>query len=143
MCEPGDIILIDKFVDDAGKTNTQHSFVVLSVEAGKIQGIDYKMVLSLMSSFRGKSEEYKTKKLSYWWNIYIDATNTDVPNGNKEEGFIKGNQLYYFTIGPEECNVIGSVTIEVWEKLNYIIKKLDKMDKKDNKNRLIQNINNL
>ena len=60
MCKVGDIIVVKNFVSQ-GVTLSRHSFVVLSTDQGKIQGLDYDLVCNVMSSFN--SEEQRKKKL--------------------------------------------------------------------------------
>ena len=125
MCQPGEIVVIEKFLDSEKHENTRHSFVVLSNESGKIEGIDYNIVLALMSSFRGKPDGYKAKKLKYPWNIHITTLDTDMLSGNNEEGFIKCNQLHYFDLTEDEINIIGSVNATVWDKINEALDKYE------------------
>lgn len=125
MCQPGEIVVIEKFLDDEGRENTRHSFVVLSNEAGKVEGIDYNLVLALMSSFRDKSEEYRERKLKYLWNIPVTAEDTDMIKGNSEDGFIKGNQLHYFDLCEDEIDIIGSVNATVWDRINEVLEEYD------------------
>ena len=51
MCTIGDIILIESY-QHKGRALSKHSFVVLSVESGKIEGLDYDFVCNVLSSFK-------------------------------------------------------------------------------------------
>ena len=93
MCKVGDIILVDNYKSE-GKELGKHSFIIISDENGKIEGIDYDLICNVMSSI--KSEMQKHKKLCYPGNFLIsnDATITNPDNG--KDGYVKTDQLYYF-----------------------------------------------
>lgn len=126
MCKVGDIILINECRagnQDIGK----HSFVVLSTENGNIQGLEFNLVCNLMSSFEGKSNAYRKKKLSYPENLPYEPSDENIilkkPNG--KDGFIKAGVLFYFKKEDLNYIVIGNVLEELLNKLFSYIKDLD------------------
>ena len=56
MCKVGDIIVIRNYKSQ-GNELRRHSFVVLSTEKGRIQGLEFDLVCNVMSSFH--SEEHR------------------------------------------------------------------------------------
>lgn len=121
MCNVGDIIVINSY-NDNGKVLNKHSFVVLSDEAGQIQGLDYDLICNVMSSF--KNEEQRLKKLSYPGNFPITHNDSDVANGNEKDGYIKAEQFYYFEKEKIDFIVIGSMNEEAFNLLIKFIENL-------------------
>lgn len=121
MCQAGDIILVKNYYD-SGIEISKHSFVVISDEAGQIQGLDYDIICNVMSSF--KNEQQKAKKLSYPGNFEITHLDSYVENGNDKDGFIKAEQFYYFDKEKIDFEVIGYLKPEVFNKLLEFIENL-------------------
>lgn len=121
MCRVGDIILITNYIDN-GRNISRHSFIVLSDEAGQIQGLDYDIICNVMSSI--KDEEQRKKKLSYSGNFPITHNDSIVTNGNNHDGFIKSEQFYYFNKEKIDYTVIGSMKEDVFNLLLEYIREL-------------------
>lgn len=114
MCKVGDIILVDNYQSE-GKALGKHSFIIISDENGKIEGIDYDFICNVMSSI--KSETQKQKKLSYPGNFLISNDDTITNPNNGKDGYVKTDQLYYFSKDKLSYQVIGSVKKEIMELL--------------------------
>lgn len=56
MCQVGNIIVIKQY-KDRGKIISKHSFVVISEDNGKIEGIPYDFVANVMSSFKNDKQK--------------------------------------------------------------------------------------
>lgn len=119
MCKVGDIILVKNY-SHKGTDLPRHSFIVLSIENGTIQGMDYDMIANVLSSY--KSEEQKAKKLSYPGNLNITKNDKIVPNGNGKNGYVKTDQLYFFNRDKLDYMVIGKTTTEFFNTLLEFIK---------------------
>lgn len=122
MCMVGDIIVINDYYDTGKKLN-KHSFVILSDEEGKIQGLDYNIVCNVMSSFKSKIQ--KAKKLKFPGNFPVTYNDIDIPGGNSKEGYIKSEQFYYFDKEKIDYFVIGSMNEEVFNALTQFIMELN------------------
>ena len=122
MCSLGDIILVDAY-KHAGRELSRHSFVVISNESGKIQGLDYNLVCNVLSSF--KNDQQRAKKLGYPGNFGVTHNDTIIPKGNEKDGFVKAEQLYYFNTDKLNYIVIGSMRPEVFNNLLEFISNLD------------------
>jgi len=122
MCAVGDIILVFNYCD-GGTHIGKHSFVVLNDEGGQIQGLDYDIICNVMSSY--DNEEHKQKKLSLPGNFPIVHDDTEVPNGNGRDGYIKAEQFFYFNKAKTKFVVIGYVKKEIFELLLEFIESLD------------------
>lgn len=125
MCKVGDIIVVRNYKSQ-GREIKRHSFVVLSTDGGKIQGLDYDMVCNVMSSFH--SEEHRQKKLSYPGNLLYEAEQERVQGGHGKPGYIKAEQFYYFERSKIDYYVIGSVTSELFATLVEFINSLDEVE---------------
>jgi hypothetical protein len=110
MCKVGDIILINDYKDRGTKIG-RHSFVVVSDENGKIQGLSYDMICNVFSSF--KSEEHKKKKMKYPGNFPIANEDTCTNPDNGKDGYIKTDQLYFFNKNKINYTIIGAIQPEV------------------------------
>jgi len=122
MCKVGDIIVVEKYIDD-GKTLSRHSFVVLNDEYGEIQGLDYDIVCNVISSF--KDEEQKRRKLQFQGNFPIKAEDKNITNSKRNvDGYIKAEQIYYFSKEKTNYVVIGNLSIEVFNSLIQFIQEL-------------------
>lgn len=126
MCKIGDIIVIDKYIGDDGQAVGRHSFVVLSVDKGKIGGIDYDLVANAISSI--KNEEHKKRISKYKGNLIINMDNEYVKNPNHKEGFIKAMCLVYFKKEKIKYYTLGSLSVETWEALEKLLEELNEMD---------------
>lgn len=122
MCKIGDIILVSGYKHGDGDIG-RHSFVVLSTDNGKIQGLEYNLVCNVMSSF--KDERQRQHKLEYPGNIEILDSERNVQNGNHKDGYIKAEQFYYFDKDKINYAVIGNVTIEFFNTLVEYISELE------------------
>lgn len=114
MCKIGDIILVKKYKSD-NKEIGMHSFVVISDEEGEIQGLPYDIVCNVLSSLKGG--EHRKRKLSYPGNLPITSKDTEIPDGNQKDGYIKAEQFYYFKKELIDYTVIGNMTIESFNML--------------------------
>ena len=122
MCAIGDIILIDSY-QHKGRVLSKHSFVVLSVEEGKIEGLSYDFVCNVLSSF--KNEQQRAKKLGYPGNFVVTHKDSSVVTGNTKDGYAKAEQLYYFNHNKTEYTVIGKLHTDVFNRLVEYIEGLD------------------
>ena len=122
MCDVGDIILIDAY-KHKGLSLSRHSFVVLSVEAGKIEGLDYDFVCNVLSSF--KDENQRIKKLGYPGNFETTHADKSVVDGNTKDGFVKSEQFYYFNNQKISYSIIGTLHSDVFNKLIDFIENLE------------------
>ena len=122
MCNVGDIILIESY-RHKGCSLSRHSFVVLSIEAGTIEGLNYDFVCSVLSSF--KNEQQRTKKLGYPGNFEIAHEDSSVINNNKKDGYVKAEQLYYFNNQKISYTIIGKLHPDVFNRLVKFIKNLE------------------
>lgn len=126
MCNVGDIILIDKYLSQ-GKEVTAHSFIVINDSGGEIQGLPYDLIAFVMSSYGkdpAKREDIKNKKLSYPANFPIISDDTDVPDGNKLDGYVKADQFYFFKKDKLVFKVIGRINDDIYELLQEFVKEL-------------------
>ena len=125
MCKVGDIIVINNYKSQ-GDDMTRHSFVVLSTEHGKIQGLDYDLVCNVMSSFH--SEEQRKRKMGYPGNFEYSAEQENVHNGHGKAGYIKAEQFYYFDRASIDFYVIGNVVPELFNALIAFINGLSEIE---------------
>lgn len=121
MCQVGDIIVIEDYKDH-GKELSRHSFVVLNDEHDQIEGLDYDFVCNVMSSF--KTEEQKKKKMSYPGNFPFTYQDEEMKCGNSKEGYIKAEQLYYFSKEKTSFRVIGHLEEDTFSRLIDFIENL-------------------
>lgn len=124
MCKVGDIIVVKNYKQNGTDFKT-HSFIVLNIDGGQIEGLDYDMVCNVMSSFRNKD---KHKKLSYPGNIELTPEDREIISGNDEGGYVKAEQLFYFDRSKLDYYVIGNLTPEAFQKLIYFIQSLDALE---------------
>ena len=127
MCQVGDIIVV-KNCKDNSKEIGRHSFVVLNTDKGEIEGLSFDLVCNMMSSFEGKGEEYKRKKLSYPENMPYSPTEENIINGHSKEGFIKAGVFYYFNREDIDFYVIGNICVELYLRLLDYIKNMSEED---------------
>jgi hypothetical protein len=112
MCKIGDIILVNKY-NDNGKSLNRHSFVVISDEHGKIEGLSYDLICNVLSSF--KNEEQKKRKMGYVGNFPISSDDTVTTPHNDKSGYLKTDQLYYFNKSILDYEVIGYIKSDILE----------------------------
>lgn len=122
MCNVGDIIVVSNY-NDNGKNLSRHSFVVLSNEAGQIQGLEYDILCNVMSSF--KSDEQRERKMRFPGNFPVAHTDSVIDGGNTKDGYIKAEQFYYFNKEKIDYIVIGNVKPETFNLLISFIEELD------------------
>ena len=122
MCKIGDIIIVDEYKDN-GNTIPSHSFVVVNDENGEIQGLPYDFVANVLSSF--KSEEQKNRKLSYPGNFPITSDDTITSPHNNRNGYVKVDQMYYFTKDKISYKVIGYMKPDIFNILIEFIEESD------------------
>lgn len=125
MCKIGDIIVVKNYKSQ-GVNISKHSFVVLSTEQGKIQGLDFDLVCNVMSSFH--SEEHRKQKMKYPGNFEYSAEQESVQNGHGKAGFIKAEQFYYFDRNKLDFYVLGNVEPELFNALIAYIQTLDEIE---------------
>lgn len=127
MCKIGDIIVINNC--KVGTNNIgRHSFIVLNTEHGEIEGLSFDLVCNIMSSFEGKDEEYKKKKLSYPENMPYDPSEENVVNGHGKEGFIKAGVYFLFSRDDIDFTVIGNIQTELYLKLLAFVQNMNPKD---------------
>ena len=127
MCKVGDIIVI-KDCKVGTKNIGRHSFVVLDTSQGEIEGLPFDLVCNIMSSFEGKGEEYKKKKLSFSENMPYDPSEENIINGHGKDGFIKAGVYFFFNRSDIEFTVIGNVQTELYLRLLDFIKHMNPED---------------
>lgn len=135
MCKIGDIIGVPKFIGQDGQEIPFHYFVVVSDEKGKICGFNFDVVGTVMSSF--KDEKQRQWKLQHEENIEIKETEFSLSGRNKKDGFIKGDQLFYFDKSKTNYFVVGQVDGDV------LLGLLERISSLDEKNKLTINISNV
>jgi len=135
MCKIGDIITVSNFVGDGNNQVGNHYFVVVNDKNGEIEGLNFDVVGTVMSSF--KSEEHRAKKLQYEENLEVTETEGKINNRDLRDGYIKADQLHYFNKENTNYFVVGQVDGDV------LIKLLEKMQYLDTKGKLKQNIENI
>lgn len=124
MCKVGDIIVVQNCKIN-GKELGRHSFVVLNTDKGEVEGMPFDLVCNIMSSFDGKGEEYKQRKLSYPENMPYSPTDENIVNGHGKEGFIKAGVYFFFDKSTIDFRVIGNIQIELYLKLMEFINNMD------------------
>lgn len=118
MCQIGDIIVINKYKHE-GVELTRHSFVVVDDENGVIQGLPYDFVANVLSSFKG--DRQKRRKLSYPSNFPISHNDTNTDPDDGKDGYVKADQLYYFSKRNIDYSVIGEMKEDKFNELiNFI-----------------------
>lgn len=122
MCQVGDIIIINQY-KDGENIISKHSFVVIDDENGTIQGIPYDFIANVLSSF--KDSEQKKRKMSYPGNFQIASDDTITNPHNNKDGYIKADQMYYFSKDKISYRVIGQIKEDVFNDLMEFINKSD------------------
>ena len=79
--------------------------------------MSFDLVTNIMSSFEGKSDDYKRKKLSHPENMPYDPSEENIPNGHGKEGFIKAGVYFLFDRKNTDFYVLGNVETELYLKL--------------------------
>lgn len=118
MCKVGDIVFIRNYTTHDGRLSS-HPFIVVDDQNGKIQGLEFDLACSVMSSFDNKQAGYKERKLSYIENLAFE-----ISDGNTRDGYIKADQMYLFNKEDVELRILGSATDEMIEELLDLIESL-------------------
>lgn len=128
MCKIGDIIVVNKYIGEDGKTIGRHSFIVIDDNLDTIQGLEYTHVTTVISSF--KNEEQRKNKLKYKCNIEVTEfeKNGDLKEF-KNKSYIKADKIFYFNKEKLDYYVFGRISDELLDKLIKIIILLDKENK--------------
>jgi len=120
MCKVGDIIVVNKYIAENGKEVGQHSFIVIDDNPDSIQGLDYTMVTTVISSF--KSEEQKRKKLSYPGNVEVmEFEKNGKTKRFAKPSYIKADKLFYFDKNKLDYYVFGRISDDLLDELIKII----------------------
>ncbi|MEE1255548.1 MAG: hypothetical protein UHN47_03415 [Lachnospiraceae bacterium] len=127
MCKVGDIIVVNKAKVN-NKEIGRHSFIVLNTDKGEIEGLPFDLVCNLMSSFDGKGDDYKAKKLSYPENMPYSPNDENIIDGHGKEGFIKAGVYFFFNKENTDFYVIGNVEIALYLKLLEFINNMNEKD---------------
>lgn len=127
MCKVGDIIVVQNCKVNGNEIG-RHSFVVLSTDKGEVEGISFDLVCNIMSSFEGKGESYKQRKLSYPENMPYSPSEENIVNGHGKEGFIKAGMYFLFDKSTIDFKVIGNIQIELYLRLIEFINNMDPND---------------
>nr|DAH71397.1 MAG TPA: endoribonuclease [Caudoviricetes sp.]DAU04518.1 MAG TPA: endoribonuclease [Caudoviricetes sp.] len=122
MCQIGDIIVINKYKHE-GVELARHSFVVIDDENGIIQGLPYDFVANVLSSFKG--DKQRKRKLSYPGTFPISHNDTDTEPDDGRDGFVKADQLYYFSKKNIDYRVIGEMKADKFNELIAFIENSD------------------
>lgn len=127
MCKIGDIIVVNNCkIGDS--IVGRHSFVVLDTDEGEIEGMPFDLVTNIMSSFEGKGEQYKQKKLRFPENMPYEPSEENIINGHGKEGFIKAGVYILFNRSDIDYYVIGNVETELYLKLIQYIEEMNPED---------------
>lgn len=126
----GDIILVRHFVDFDNKPMKPHPFVVTDDNQGIIEGMDFNIVSNMLGSYH--NEHHREFKRKFDGNVELK-----ICDGVKKNGFVRGEQLYYFYDEDTDFFVIGNVTDDALQRI------IDKIIQMNNENKLIYNTNNL
>ena len=142
--EIGDVIVISYYITPDNVKMQQHSFVVLQTMPGKIAGIEigldleleFDLVTAVMSSIKNKKHREKIQSF-YPKDMIVEFNDAQIINGNKKDGFIKTNQLYYFKKEEISYMKIGRLNENTLDKLFELI------EINGNNNELEYNYNNI
>ena len=121
MCRIGDIILVYD-AKNFGKKIGPHQFIVLDNAAGKIQGMSYDIISSVISSMTTKAKEAKYHK--YPGNFSVLPEDRSIVRENYLPAFTKLDQsiFFFFDLSNVRYKSIGKVNPDVMELINeYII----------------------
>lgn len=99
----GDLIVIAEYITPDNVKLEQHTFVVLSTIKGTILSAEIDLNLELkfdltavvMSSIKNQAHKDSVKR-HYPKSMIVEINDAQISNGNKKDGFIKADQLYYF-----------------------------------------------
>lgn len=109
---------------------------VTGIEIGLDLELKFDLVTTVMSSI--KNEEHKNKIESYYpKDMIVEFSDAQISNGNKKDGFIKANQLYYFQRDNIDYFRIGKLNENTLSKL------LDLIELNEQNGELIANYNNI
>ena len=121
MCKLGDIIVVNKYIGDDGNVINRHSFVVVGDEKGVISGLDYDMVASTISSFKGES--HKKKKLKYKENMELPIDSMQEKK-LKKDSYVKADQAHYFNKHKLDYYILGTLKEKYINNLLLLIAQL-------------------
>lgn len=127
MCKVGDIIVVNSYIGDDGRSVPKHSFVVIDDSEDEISGLKYDFVANVMSSFQ--NEEHKHRKLRYKENLGITSDDIQSNTKNGKDGYIKADQLYYFDKSKIDYYVFASISGDLLDDLIKLIIELSVEDK--------------
>ena len=130
MCKLGDIIVVKEFKDNNGITVPKHSFVVINDEPDYIEGFEYDFISNIMCSFH--DEKQKKHKLSIEGNLEIKPERIHGQNINSKGGYIRADELFYFSKKKIEYKVIAHMDAELLDELVQLIIKLHDKNKERN-----------
>lgn len=124
----GDVIVINKYITPDNIQMKQHSFVVLNNQFGTVAGVEigldlelkFDLVTTVMSSI--KNEKHKNKIEAYYpKDMIVEFNDAQISNGNRKDGFIKANQLYYFQRDNIDYFRIGKLNESTLDKLLQLV----------------------
>ena len=118
----GDIVLIGPFKNRDGKLVGPHPFVVLDNQMGIIQGYDFDLIATMLSSIKSDEQIKKIKKYSS--NIIISKK-----HGTKENSFTAINEVYYFMQDKHVLKKLGTLDNKIIEKIYDELAKLYEKNK--------------
>ena len=119
MCKLGDIIVVKQFKNENGDVIPKHSFVVINDEPDHVEGLNYDFVSNMMCSFH--DEKHKNKKLKFEENFPIKEELITGEKLNNKSGYIKADQLYFFSKETIEYQVIAHMEAELLDELVQLI----------------------
>lgn len=114
----GDIILIQSYLGDDLTLQSGHPFIVLSLESGAIQGMEFDVVCNAMSSLEGKGQGYIDNRLAKSSNLELQ-----VHDGVKKRSFVKTDVLHYFKIADLSFHKVGQLEQSI---LNFLFQLIEK-----------------
>lgn len=126
MCKIGDIIVIKNYISENNKIIGIHSFIVIDDNNGKIHGLSYDFVATVMSSF--KDENHKNKKLQYQENLEIKNSHL-INNKLKKDSYVKTNKIFYFDKTNIEYYIFGKVSKKYLNQILNLVKLLSEENK--------------
>lgn len=129
MCKIGDIVVIKNYVSENGKNIGVHSFIVIDDSNGKIRGLSYDFVATVISSFKNKV--HKKKKLNYEENLEIKNSHLMNNQKLKKASYVKIDKIFYFDKNNIDYYVLGKISNE------YLVKILNLVSVLSEKNKLL------
>lgn len=127
MCKIGDIIVIKNYISENNKIIGVHSFIVIDDNNGKIHGISYDFVATVMSSFKDKN--HKNKKLQYQENLEIKNSHLMNSKKLKKDSYVKIDKIFYFDKSSIEYYVFGKVSKKYLNQILNLVTLLSEENK--------------